>query len=73
MPLRALMGFGLSLALTSRKGSSSLNALAGIDGFWTAILSLHGGEKDWVLMPLRALMGFGREMALATWKAAMQS
>ena len=36
-----------------------LNALAGIDGFWTQWLVHENVARVGVLMPLRALMGFG--------------
>ena len=39
----------------------SLNALTGIDGFWTNDNKLDQVELYQVLMPLRALMVFGQE------------
>ena len=59
MPLRALMGFGLSLGLRVRRAWYGLNALAGIDGFWTEEAVVEAVTDGLVLMPLRALMGFG--------------
>ena len=40
-------------------GDVGLNALAGIDGFWTDVGLVHHRSNGEVLMPLRALMGFG--------------
>jgi len=36
-----------------------LNALTGIDGIWTLVMSRRSNGTTPVLMPLRALMGFG--------------
>ena len=55
------MGFGRKSRLwnTLVGTGPSLNALTGIDGFWTHWQRHTASSETLVLMPLRALMGFG--------------